>query len=268
MANRRDGKRLLLVEPLEPRAVLSAVHAPVVESPIDALARGLTIKALTPQAQIHQDVTFVATDSNPATGRPIRSGKIEFLIDSPNPVVLGSAKLDRAGRASFTTHALDKVGTYWILARYVEPNGTVDPSETAGPTPIKVTPLSVTSFRVVPLGRHFGRIGEPMSFTVTALNAAKLSVTNYTGTIQISSPTDSSTTFSKQFYIAYLLPPPIPWTLGLPSYATQIYQFQPSDHGTHTFTGGITFGKGGAEVVKVAQLNDSKIHGQTVYAIS
>ncbi len=268
MASRRDGKRTISLEPLEPRVVLTGVHAAVVESPVDALARGLVLKALDSQAQIHQAVTFAATDSNPITGRPIRTGKIQFLIDSPSPVVLGTAKLNRAGRASFTTHALDKVGTYWIEARYVSPNGTVDPSETAGPTPVVVTPLSVTSFRVVPAGVHYGRIGEPMSFTVTALNAAKQPVTDYTGTVQISSPTDSSTTFSKQFYISYHLPPPIPWTLGLPSYATQIYQFQPSDHGTHTFRGGITFGKGGAEAVKVAQANDPRIHGQTVFAIS
>lgn len=267
MADRRDGKRMLVWEPLEPRLVQSAGRAPAVETAVDALAPGLTIKALTSQAQIHQDVTFLATDSNPATGRPVTKGKVEFLIDSPNPVVLGKSKLNRAGRTAFMTNKLVKVGTYYIEARYVAPGGAVDPGETAGPAAVQVAPLSVTAFRVTPLTRE-GRIGEPMSFTVTALNSAGLPVANYAGTIQISSPTDSSTTFSKQFYTTNLLPPPIPWTLGLPSYATQVYQFQTSDHGTHTFTGGITFGKGGAEIVRAAQADDAKIHGQAVFSIS
>ncbi len=267
MAHRQGGRRMLELEPLETRIVQSATTAHAAETPIDALARGLVLKTPTPQVQIHQDVTFIATDASSTTGRPIRAGKIEFLIDSPNPVVLGESKLNKTGATSFATNKLTKVGTYWIIARYVEPGGKIDPSETSTPLAIDVTPLGTTSFRVTPAVK-FGRIGEPISFTVTALNSAGQPVTNYTGTVHITSPTDSATTFGKHFYINLQLPPPIPWTLGLASFQNQTYQFQPSDHGSHTFTDGVTFGKGGAEEVKATQANNANIHGKGVIAIS
>ena len=45
------------------------------------------------------------------------------------------------------------------------------------------------------------------------------------------------------------------------------YTFTAADHGTHHFAGGVIFGKAGAEVLRVAQENNSKVVGKTTFAI-
>jgi hypothetical protein len=93
-------------------------------------------------------------------------------------------------------------------------------------------------------------------------------VTDYTGTVTVSSPTDSNTIFPAHVYVALHLKPPPPVTIGLATFQNQTYTFTPADHGTHTFVDGVTFNKGGAEVLKVQQQNNSRVRGFATFAIS
>ena len=114
--------------------------------------------------------------------------------------------------------------------------------------------------------RH-GHLGKPLSFTVTALNAQKQPLTNYTGTVVFTSPTDSWTIFPTAVYASLELPPPPPQSTGLATFNPQSYTFTPADHGSHTFVGAVTFGKGGAETLQVTQANNPKVFGKTTFSI-
>ena len=102
------------------------------------------------------------------------------------------------------------------------------------PITIAVTPLTAVGFRVTPVVKH-GKLNKPVSFTVTALNKAGQPLTNYTGTVIFSSPTDSFTILPKDVYIKYNLTPSAPPSSGLASFPISQYTFTPADHGSHTF---------------------------------
>ena len=124
----------------------------------------------------------------------LADGVVEFVTGGRHPVVLGKVDVGTFGQqVSLTTSKLEKVGTYQIEAKYL-PNTNRFAESTSPPVNVTVTPLTAASFRITPVVRP-AHLGTPLSFTVTALNAQKQPVTNYTGTILISSPTDSWTTF-------------------------------------------------------------------------
>ena len=83
-----------------------------------------------------------------------------------------------------------------------------------------------------------------MTFSVTALDRAGQPVTDYAGTIQLYSPTDHAAKFP-----------------------VKKYSFTPADGGTHQFADGITFRKGGAEILKVTQVSNTKILGKATFGI-
>ena len=128
------------------------------------------------------------------------------------------------------------------MADFIPANHRAAGSESALAT-VDVDPLAVKSFLVVPV-RPFGHSGEALSFTVTALDAARQPVTDYTGTVLVTSPTDSNTVFPARTYVALGIKPPPPVTMGLATFQNQVYTFTPADHGTHTFINGVTFNKG------------------------
>ncbi len=223
-----------------------------------------SIQAVTSSVETGEGIALSATVQNSSS--TLADGVVEFITVSAHPVILGEVAASAFGQpVNFTTFALQKFGTYQIEAEYV-PNNNRFAESTSSPVTVTVTPLSAASFRLTPLPRH-GHLGEPMNFTVTALNAKKQPITNYTGTVVLSSPTDSWTTLPRGIYISLNLTPPPPQTTGLASFPATVYTFTPADHGTHEFIGGITFGKGGAEVLKVGQANNSKVYGKTTFAI-
>ncbi len=263
MRDREGGKQRLTLERLEARIALSATAE---ASAIEVREPGLAFKVSSANVQIHEDINLMAAMSTKA-GRPVVSGQVEFQELGPRSRVLGFAKINKKGEVSFLVHAPATPGTFVVDARYIPPPGHRSLGETSAPITINVVPLAVSSFRVQPLVRY-GKIGEPLGFTVTALNALGQTVTDYTGTIDLTSPTDSASKFSKQFYIGYSLPPPIPWTLGLATFTTTTYQFKSSDQGTHTFYSTVSFGKAGAESVRAQEATNSRVRGEAVFAIA
>ena len=155
---------------------------------------------------------------------------------------------------------------YQVEAVYL-PNTTRFAQSTSPPADIAVTPLTAASFPRE--SRDPPRpLGRPVGFTVTALNAQEQPLTNYTGTVVFSSPTDSWTIFPKHEYATLgLTEPPAESTL-LATFNPSAYTFTTADAGSHTFLGGVTFGKGGAEVLKVTQANNSKVSGKTTFSIA
>jgi hypothetical protein len=225
-----------------------------------------------------ESITFAATVENANRKVPINMGRVKFIELSPKHVLLGQVNLNKAGEAGLRTDKLTEVGNYQIEAKYV-PHGTRNAVSISAPVSVAVTPLVATRFLVTPDVNH-GHLGQPLTFTVTALDAQGQPVTNYTGTVSLSSPTDSFTIYAHSFYVNLwkttaqaegiqlsALLPPAPPTTGLAAFPVEQYTFTPADHGSHTFVGGITFNKAGAEVLKVSQTNDSKVSGKTTFAI-
>ena len=248
-----------MLEPLEGRVVLSAAasNLQVPTSTVLAVSQTTIEKS--------QELTLVATVDNASHPVPVTTGKVKFVVQSPTRESLGAVKLNKSGEAGITTSKLDKIGIYQVTAQYI-PSGTGFAPSSASPVQVTVNPLVVTSFLIAPQTR-IGHLGTPFTLTVTALNAQKQPVTNFTGTIEFSSPTDSWTTFPQPVYKSLHIQPPSPLTAGLAMIATPSYTFTPADHGTHTFPAQVEFEKGGAETLKVVQATNPKVSGITTFSI-
>jgi Bacterial Ig-like domain (group 3) len=227
-----------------------------------------TVTSITPTTnsiETGEAIGFSATVQN--NNSSLADGVVKFVTVARHPEVLGKVDVSTFGQTvGLTTPLLTKVGTYQIVAEYV-PNTNSFATSTSPPVDITVTPLTAASFRVTPTVPH-GHIGVPLSFNVTALSAQNQPVTNYTGTVVFSSPTDSSTIFPASTYKSLNTPAPSPLLLGLASFTTQSYTFTLADHGSHTFVGAVTFGKGGAETIQVTQANNHIVHAKATFAIA
>jgi hypothetical protein len=196
----------------------------------------------------------------------IAGGIVKLTTVSRHPVTLAEAVVNNFGQqVTIATGNLEKVGIYNVQAKYLPSTNRFAESFSA-PFTVAVTPLTAASFRVTPVVRH-GKLNKPVSFTVTALNPEGKPLTSYTGTVVFSSPTDSWTTFPPSVYASLHISAPPPQSTGLAEFTPQSFIFTPADHGSHTFTGGVIFGKAGAENIKVTQANDSKVFGKATFAI-
>jgi len=273
-ASKRRGKTSAWrVELLEERAVPSTTASlAIARTAIMASSRTAQIPTQTVlqssdlTAGPGQAISFIANVTDANTGRPVSGGRVEFFLESPTPRLLGKVNLSKNGVAALTTTKITRLGTNVVVADFIPTNHRAAGSESAATT-VDVNPLAVKSFLVVP-ARPFGHTGEPMTFTVTALDADRQPVTDYTGTVLVTSPTDSSTRLPTAVYVELHLTPPPLFTVGLATFQNQVYTFTPADNGTHTFVNGVTFNKGGAETVKVQQKNNSRIRGLATFAIS
>jgi hypothetical protein len=236
------------VQPLEGRVLLSRAGVPSTKSPSAEVASspGLQRTATYLQASsqtnaVHPSVKLIATVEAPAIKRPVGAGRVRFSIISPTPEFLGLAHPNARGSATLKTKRLIRGVSYVIQAQFIAPNAPFAPSSTQ--LDVTVGESTVNSFRIT-APQYFGAPGTPVTFSVTALDRAGQPVTGYTGTIRLVSPTDRSAKF-----------------------LSSTYTFTTADHGTHEFPGGVTFHKGGAEVVKVQQLNNTRISGTQAFGI-
>jgi hypothetical protein len=223
-----------------------------------------SLQIVTTRVETGEPITLIATVQNADSS--LADGVVEFVTVGRHPVVLGEVAVGTFGQqVSLTTSKLEKVGNYQIEAKYV-PNTNRFAESTSPPITATVTPLTAATFRVRPVVRH-GHLGSLLSFAVTALNVRHEPLTNYTGTVAFSSPTDSWTIFPKSVYASMGLSPPPPQSAGLASFNPQTYTFTPADHGSHTFFAAATFGKGGAQILQVTQANNAKVFGTTMFSI-
>ena len=92
---------------------------------VGSLARGVpgeitsmtTLQSSLNTAITGSKVTFTATVENASTDAPIASGKVNFIIESPQKTVLGDIKLNKKGAASITTTDLTQIGNYRVEAQ-------------------------------------------------------------------------------------------------------------------------------------------------------
>ena len=211
-----------------------------------------------------EGVTLNATVQN--ANSSLADGTVEFVTVARRPVELGDVPVANFGtQVSIGTFKLEKVGIYHVEAVY-QSNTNRFAESVSAPLTIAVTPLTAASFRVTPLV-NYGKLNKPVSFQVTALNVHGQPLTNYTGTVVMTSPTDSWTTFPGYIYASLHITPPPKQSTGLATFNPGLYTFTPADHGSHTFLNGVTFGKAGAESLQVTQANNSKVHGKAVFAI-
>ncbi len=193
-------------------------------------------------------------------------GVVKFVTVARHPVVLDEVNVTAFGQpVGFATDSLQKVGTYQIQTKYL-PNSNRFAESISTPVTVTVTPLTAVAFRVTPLVSHAG-LNKPVGFTVTALNAKGKRLPSYTGTVTFSSPTDSFSILPKAVYTSFNLTPSAPPTTGLVSFPISQYTFTPADLGSHTFPDGASFGKAGAESLKVTQANNPKVFGKATYSI-
>ena len=100
-----------------------------------------------------------------------------------------------ASRSASRPTSCKRSAIYQIQAKYL-PNTNRFAESFSAPITVAVTPLTAASFRVTPVVSH-GKLNKPVSFAVTALNTQGQPLTNYTGTVVFSSPTDSLTILPK-----------------------------------------------------------------------
>jgi hypothetical protein len=252
MSHGVDGKRRRAVsdwavETLEGRVLLSqagrtAAGVLAVEvASMQLTATTTSLQASTQTKGPRTSVTLVATVHTADKLHVVRGGRVRFSVVAPTPEILGAAHPDRIGQATLTTTRLALGGTYEVLAQYVSPHGRFAPSSTELTFTVG-EPLATSLHITAP--RYFGAPGTPLTFSVTAADRAGQPVTDYTGTINLFSPTDHSA----QFF-------------------PRTYTFTTADHGTHEFADGVTFHKGGAEVLKVDQISNTRIAGSQKFGI-
>jgi hypothetical protein len=243
----------------------TSVPTPVTITPPTLNAPTVTsITAMASSIETGEPIGFTVSVQNPDSS--LADGVIQIVTVSRHPQVLGAVGVNSFGQsASFVSSKLTKVGSYQVEAEYI-PNTNRFAESTSVPVPVTVTPLTAASFRVTPLVRH-GRLSKPASFSVTALDAQKQPLKNYTGTVEFSSPTDSWTIFPAAEYRSLNTAAPSLQSPGLADFNPQSYTFTAADQGTHTFVGAVTFGKGGAESVQVTQADNPKVIGKATFAI-
>ncbi len=244
----RKKNSSLSVESLEGRMLLSTAaepsgmttHAAAERHPLQ-FATTTALQSSTKTTAIGNQVTLVATVHTAGIGRLVGSGRVRFSEVSPTPEVLGVANVNRLGSATISTRRLDDSDSHEIQAQYVPAGHSFATSYAT--VSVSVMPAEVTSFRIH--APHFyGAPGTPITYSVTALDRAGQPVTDYTGTINIYSPTDHAAKFP-----------------------ARQYTFTTADQGTHIFPDGVTFHKGGAEVLKIDQVNNTQIQGKAKFGI-
>ena len=216
------------------------------------------------QIETGQQVTFTVSVHNPSTS--LAGGYVELIQEGTRPQVLGKVTVTAFDQPySLTVNNLTHVGNNVIKAVYVPGNDLFAGSAVS--STVTVTPLTAASFRVRPV-RAAGVVGQAMSFIVSAIDTRGHLVPNYTGAVDFYSPTNSLPNFPVAAYTALKIGVPSPDEPGLASFSPQSYMFTTADHGSHTFFETVRFGKPGAESVRVSQTNDTRVYGQTTFAIA
>lgn len=246
------------------RASTSDIGTVLISPRTQGAATVTSLQVSSNQIESGQQITLTATVQNPST--TLAGGNVDFYEEGKRPKLLGSVTVTAFGQPySLTTDNLDDIGNHVIRAAYVPGNSLFAGSSATAP--VQVTPLTASSFRVQPV-RAAGVVGDPMTFTVTAINTRGHVVPNYTGTVDFYSPTDSVPNFPVAAYTALNIPVPASQGPGLVSFSPASYTFTAADHGSHTFWNAVRFGKPGAESVRVSQTDDTKVYGQTTFAIA
>jgi hypothetical protein len=171
------------------------------------------------------------------------TGTIEFKLygPSPTPDCTGTPIDDE----TFTVNGngtygivngltLFQAGTYWWTAAYSGDTANNPVASGCGDEKVTVTPGAATSL-VVALPST-ATAGTPVDMTVTAEDAYGNVVPGYTGTVHFTSSDPGA-----------VLPAD--------------YTFTAADHGTHTFTGGVTFGTTGTQSVTATDTITASITG-------
>jgi hypothetical protein len=247
------------LERLEGRVVMSTATA-------SKVATITTLHVSTTTAEQGAFVPLTASVENARTGAPVSYGVVRFVLQGSGHEVLGTTRLNKKGQTYFNKGDLERLGVAQITAEYIPTSSHFATSQSA-PTGVTVVPATVTSFGITSY-LYRGHPGKPISFTVTALGPNHKPVTNFTGTIQISSPTDDQTIYPPHFYASLGISAPTPITTDLAVIPHTTYTFSPADHGSHTFISGITFNKGGAQVLLVTQTNNNTVYGSAKYGIA
>ena len=235
-----------LVQPLESRTLLSQAGVPsTAQAEVGSIAGqvGTTtiLQASTQASARRPTVTLTATVTAPSISRPVSLGAVRFSVISPTHESLGVAQPNSRGVATLKTARLARGEPYLIVAQYASPTGSFGPSDAQLDVTVAQSP--VRSFRIT-APQYYGSPGTPLTFSVTAVNRAHQTVTDFTGSIAFVSPTDHSARFT-----------------------SRTYTFTPADQGTHQFFAGVTFHKGGAEVVRVHQVNNTHVAGSQPFGI-
>ena len=130
-------------------------------------------------AEVGQYVPLVANVADAGTGTQVDAGLIEpltgkvaFLTDSPNPIVLGEVTVNKDGQATLPTNMLKNLGTYQIIAEFLPFNNYYAQS-TSAPISLTILPQTVDAPTVTTLQTSTGLIetGEPLQFTASVQNA-------------------------------------------------------------------------------------------------
>ena len=221
------------------RSVPGATASAAIQASYGRRATSTSLQSSTKTAGAGSRVTLTATVHTAGSNRLVTGGLVRFVVVSPNPEVIGSVHLNKLGQANLATSRLHDGESYTIEAEFVPTQAVYASSHDS--VAVSVAADIASSFHIN-APQFYGAPGTPVSFSVTAVDRAGQPVTDYNGTINLYSPTDHAANFpAKQ------------------------YTFTTADQGTHSF--GVTFHKGGAEVLKVDQVSNTQIRGKATFGI-
>ncbi len=107
-----------VLESLEGRKLLSGNGASIAASQ-SQVSSITTLRTSLKTAVAGARVTFSATVENASNDGPIASGKVEFVVDAPQKLVLGDVDVNKQGDASISTEKLTQIANYQVKAEYI-----------------------------------------------------------------------------------------------------------------------------------------------------
>jgi hypothetical protein len=182
-SRRRPAPARYLLEVLEERNMLSGAGASAATSQANSVPLNVptitTLQSAVPSAELGQNVPLVATVKDAGTGVDLDPGNVEpitgtvaFVTDSPDPVVLGEANLNKSGQAVLSTNLFENTGTNQITAEFLPANNYFAES-TSAPIPVTINPATVNAPTVTSIQAVANRVetGESITLTATVQNA-------------------------------------------------------------------------------------------------
>ncbi len=160
-----------VLEALEERTMLSGTGASLATSQASISSMTLLKSSLT-TAVAGSKIFFTATVENASTDAPITSGKVNFVVESPQKIVLGDVSVNKQGEASVLTTDLTAIANDTVEAHYTPSKSQISAS-TAGPVTVKVipVPLNVPTITTLQSPITSAEVGQYVPLVATVKDA-------------------------------------------------------------------------------------------------
>jgi len=170
-SHRRPAPARFGLESLEGRTMLSGSGVALASSHAQISTQTILLSSLN-TAVTGAKVTFDAVVQNASNHAPIDSGKVSFVVESPQKITLGDVALNKQGVAGISTNDLTEIANYRVKAQFIPSSSKVSPS-VAGPATVKVIPVPLNGPTVTTLvsGASTAELGQNVPLVATVHDA-------------------------------------------------------------------------------------------------